>query len=528
MYKVCIYNNGIETVIHYPTADQEAPHLNKLPLKESLSQIDSLSFSIYTNNPGYNLITELVTKIKVIDTRDNSVRFPGRVLDAKEQMDSSGQFFKDVICEGVLSYLGDTKTRAETFMGAPADFIQWILNDHNAKVEDAKKIQVGNIDVTGSIVYTCSFKTTLETILDVKEKSNIDGDIRVREENGILYLDWLQSFSNNTIDITLGVNMKDMAKDKDVTSLGTRIIPLGANNLTIKDVNSGLDYIEDANAKAVYGTIEKTVQYSDITDPTELMSKCETDLPNYTQPLYVLESTALDLSFISGNKVEQFVLGVNLHIFNPVMNVDDIYKIVAVDLDLLQPYNPKLTIANAPVQLTSTINDLRKTSISNNGVYNGVQVGDDFGIRIVRGDKKVITTLNATEGMSIENDTKKVFLVNDNGNIVANDCEFNDITANRGTYNNIIATEMKTSNTTNYIIAHDQYLEFYHNNSMRMRLGFTPSSISFPRIEFYPESGLGSDPAAVLSTTASGDLMLNAETVATQEWVRANTSTPQP
>lgn len=328
-------------------------------------------------------------------------------------MDSSGKFFKDVVCEGALSYLNDTKTRAETYLGDPEGFVSWILEKHNAKVEDAKKIYPGNIDVDGSVAYTCNFDTTLNTILTVKDKFSIEGNIKVREESGVLYLDWLKNFSNDTVEVRLGKNMNEMVKEKDVTSLGTRIIPLGANNLTIESVNGGLDYIEDSNAKSMYGVIEKTVTYSDITDAQELKDKCIEDLPDNTQPKYLLSTKALDLSFISGTDAKMFKLGTNLHLINSVLNVDDTYKIVSLDLDLLAPYNPTIEIANKPVTGTSTINNLRKDSISNNSVHNGVQVGDDFGIRIVSGDGKFVTTLNATEGISIEDVVRnlKMFFV---------------------------------------------------------------------------------------------------------------------
>jgi hypothetical protein len=65
--------------------------------------------------------------------------------------------------------------------------------------------------------------------------------------------------------------------------------------------------------------------------------------------------------------------------------------------------------------LTSAINDLRKTTISNDSVHNGVQVGDSFGIRVARSDSKVITTLNATEGIKIQSDNKDKFFADING-----------------------------------------------------------------------------------------------------------------
>lgn len=438
MYKVSIFNSGVETVVHFPSSNQEDPHVNKLSLKEGLSIVDTLSFSLYPNNQGYNNIFELTTIVKVTDLRDNTIRFTGRILDVNNKMESSGVVYKEVTCEGAMSFLNDTKMRAGSIYGdTVTSFLTQMLNIHNSKVDSSKRIYIGNIDVPGNVIHTCEFKTTLAEILTAQV--TVGGNIRVREVNGVLYMDWLQSFSSNTLEVSLGINMKDMIISKDVTSLGTRIIPLGANNLTIESVNGGIDYIEDTTARSIYGIIEKTVEYKDIEDAATLRTTCVNDLSQHTQPSYILSSNALDLSFLSGNKAEQFVLGVNLHLLNRFMGVDATYKVVSMDLDLLTPYNPNLTISQKPITLSNAINDLRKSSIQNNGVYNNVQIGSAYGIRAVRSDGKAITTINATEGISIENQTKKVFYVDTNGKLVCVDIQANNITANGGTYNNITA-----------------------------------------------------------------------------------------
>jgi hypothetical protein len=435
MYKVSVFNNNVEIVVHYPSSDPDDPHVSKLPMKESLSVVDTLSFSLYTNNPGYHNVYELTTKVKIIDLRDNTIRFTGRILSIDDKMDNDGSVYKDITCEGALSYLNDTKQRGSSFTDSTVSgFLNQMLNVHNSKVESSKRIYVGNVNIQLSmnVTHTCSYKSTLAELLLVRD--DIGGNIRVREYNGLLYLDWLSSFSNTTVSVELGINMKDMVVSKDFTTIGTRIVPLGANNLTIETVNNGVDYIEDQISKNIYGVIEKTVEYNDIDNPTLLKSTCISDLSKHTQPTYVLQCDALDLSFLSNQKANQLVLGTSLHIINPIMGVDSIYTIVQVDLDLIQPYNPKLTISNKPESITTQINDLRNSSIQNNGIYNNVQIGSAFGIRAVRSDNKVVTTINATEGMSIENQNKKVFSIDLNGNIVVN-----DITANGGKYNDIEA-----------------------------------------------------------------------------------------
>ena len=500
MYKVSIFNGVTETIIHYPSSNQDDPHVSKLSLKDSLSVVDMLSFSLYTNNPGYDKVFELATKVKVIDLRDNTVRFTGRILDISNKMDSSGIVYKEISCEGALSFLNDTKLRGSTFYdNTVSGFLSQILSVHNSKVEYNKRIQVGVVNIPGSVYHACEYKSTLAEIMLTRDQ--IGGEIRIREVDYTLYMDWVKSFDPNWLEVSLGINMKDMVISKDITSLGTRIIPIGANNLTIESVNGGLDYLEDSDAKNVYGVIEKTVEYKDIDDPAILRSICVNELSIHTQPSYILTSNALDLSFLTGNKAKQFVLGSNLHILNRFMGVDATYKIVSIDLDLLEPYNPTLTISQKPITLSSAINDLRNSSIQNDGIYNNVQIGSSFGIRAVRSDNKVITTINATDGISIQNDTKKVFYVDLNGNLVCNDMTANDVKANNmtaegGTFNDITATNgtfnnMKATGGTFDSITAVNGLTITDDD---LSCGINAEGISMTKGEYTSKMQVGSNP----------------------------------
>ena len=95
MYQLSIFNNGVEQVAHYPSANQDDPHVNKLPLKEGLSMVGSLSFTLDPTNPGYDDTYELTTKVKVFDLRyPGMVRFTGRILNVDAKMDNDGKVYK--------------------------------------------------------------------------------------------------------------------------------------------------------------------------------------------------------------------------------------------------------------------------------------------------------------------------------------------------------------------------------------------------------------------------------------------------
>lgn len=442
MFKVSLLNNGVETIIHYPGLERDEPHLSSIPLEENTSAVSTINFSIYTDNPGYNKIEEIKTYVDVTDLRTDKVRFSGRVYKCEEKMDTDGKIYKSVECENCLSYLNDTKERCSSYTATGGKaYLTQVLNNHNSKVDANRRLYAGNSDVTTQITHTCEFKSTLAELIEAAEDN--ESIIMVRKENGKNYVDWYSKYFNNTIEVSLGVNMKDMIISKDLTSFGTRIIPLGANNLTIESVNNGKDYIDEPNSQKIYGVIEKTVDYRDIEDASELKNKCLSDMNEHTQIDYVLETTALDLSYLTGYDIEEFGLNKRLHIVNQFMNVDDNYAITNISMDLLKPYSPKLKISKKKIKLTNSINDLRQSSMQNNGVYNNVQIGSAFGIRVVRSDNKAVTTMNATDGITIQNDKEKVFYVDTKGrliciNIQAVGGDFEGITVEEGTFRDII------------------------------------------------------------------------------------------
>ena len=124
------------------------------------------------------------------------------------------------------------------------------------------------------------------------------------------------------------------------------------------------------------------------------------------------------------------------------MQIDDNYIVNSISLDLLTPYNPTLEISKRKSSLSQTISDIRSETITNNGVYNNVQIGSAYGIRAVRSDGKVVTTINATDGITIENQNEKVFYVDGDGkltavNIQAKGGDFRRIKVNTGEFRDI-------------------------------------------------------------------------------------------
>jgi phage minor structural protein len=385
VYKVCIYNNEIETIVHYPSSDKDIPHLKTLPFKESLSQPEQLSFFVPYNNPGYSLIEGLKTKVKIFDVRDDSVVFSGRVIPTKDGMSSEGNFNKEVICEGALAYLNDTHTRRWNFTNqTPEEILTYILSQHNSKVDVSRQISIGIVQPTQPITIYTNFETTLNAII-TKVHNVLGGDMKVRETDGTLYLDYLTAQgANNGVEIRLGYNLKDIIREYDPTDIVTRVIPLGygegINQLDITSTNGDVEYLQSATAIEQYGVIEGVPTNKDIQNAATLKIWGQTVLNEKRQPKLSYQQTALDLSVIAGHENEKYELGDTIRTIIDILNVDVYSRVIERERDLLnEPWNPKLTFSTRPSSLTDEIVQLKQRNLTLENAPQGNTYIDTFG-----------------------------------------------------------------------------------------------------------------------------------------------------
>ena len=116
------------------------------------------------------------------------------MLQIIPQMDSKGVVSKEVVCEDRKGYLQDTiqpYTEEKQYSGDETrnglqEFIDVILSNHNAQVEDEKKIYRGNVTVTTfesseGVYKGLNYETTWNCIKD-KLINSFGGQIQLREE----------------------------------------------------------------------------------------------------------------------------------------------------------------------------------------------------------------------------------------------------------------------------------------------------------------------------------------------------------
>lgn len=355
MYQALIKNGNEEIIINALSTDIEAPRLLSGNIKHGINTIDKFNFNITPNNIGYNKLNALTTLVEVLNTENNTLEFKGRVLIPVENMDSDGSLIKSVTCESELGYLMDSSTvYGEYHNISVRDFLQVVLDNHNSQVSEEKQFQVGNVTVVDnndSLYRFLGYTKTLDAIKD-KLIDRLGGELQIRYENGIRYLDYLASIGEvKETEIRLSKNLQTIEQEKDPTTIISRLIPLGKKltdseeRLSIESVNGGLKYIDDAEAIEEFGIIVDTVTWDDVTVASILLTKGQSYLSANNKIKKKHKITALDLSVI-GLDFDSFEVGNSYRVINPLMSIDEDLRVVEKNIDIFNPQNSSLTVGD--------------------------------------------------------------------------------------------------------------------------------------------------------------------------------------
>lgn len=356
MYKVTLINDGVETIVHHHFFNDLK--LKAGQIKEDINVANGFSFTIAPNNPGYKLIHPLKTLIKVENMKDEKVVFEGRVLSPTESMSSSGAFGKSFVCESELGYLNDSRQRHGEYHDITVrDFLQVMIDNHNQDIADDpidKKFEIGIVDVdssTGTLYRYLGYEKTFDAIVD-KLIERLNGEIRVRKENGIRYLDYVQELGEvKHTEIRLAKNLQSITTNVDPTNLITRLVPLGERiesddedatdasqaRLTIESVNDGKDYIVDEVTERIVGTVVMSSEvWDDVTQPNILKTRGQQHLRDHNRVKASYQISALDLSLI-GLDTDSFDMYNWYPVVNPVMGIDEHLRVTGKTTDILNP-----------------------------------------------------------------------------------------------------------------------------------------------------------------------------------------------
>lgn len=345
-------------------------HLQSLKVMEGqltleLGKTGAFEFVIYPNHPYYDAVKPVISIIEVF--RNELSIFRGRVLSIKYGFYNE----KQVFCEGELAFLLDSIVPPHAYYGSFIEYLDYILDIHNAQVEPGKRFTVGSRTVAEfypfEVVEDFNFLTSFETINKRMVESS-GGYLQARHTYGTMYLDLLVPEANisnvSAQKIRLGKNLLDLRKEIEGSEVFSGIVPLGAkigdteNRLDISGVNGGSYSITNASAVAAYGKIFKTVVFDDITSASELLSEARRYLAEKFASVNTIEITAADLSGVNPD-LDSFNVGQWVEVVSDIhFNEPQTFLIRKMTIKISNPADTKIEAGRTKQGLTDALGNV--------------------------------------------------------------------------------------------------------------------------------------------------------------------------
>lgn len=326
-------------------------------ITKAVNGIDAFVFRIFNNNIGWDKIACLKTHIDVEDviTGDKDT-FHGRILKISPTQESNGLIYKDVQCEGELSYLQDSTQIHHVAYHSPHSYVfTRMLEDHNNQVDDGKKIYLGQCPSGGSVTYEWGYGKTWETLQDFLAQDGVGGEIRLRYADGKRYLDYTRDTFTGGSDtvIQAGVNLVALTQTIDPTAMVTDLYAYGAKTGNTEERIALPNVIYDETRRELAGGIVAgTVIFDDISDTTAL----ETAAQAYFDAMQPIKKqykiTAADLSVIDQD-FEEFKLGYQYRSRNDMIGVDEVVRLIGIQIKIEDRTKNTLTFGDKFDTLTT-------------------------------------------------------------------------------------------------------------------------------------------------------------------------------
>ena len=158
-------------------------------------------------------------------------------------------------------------------------------------------------------------------------------------------------------------NLVEITKTMDASALVTRLYPLGygegVNQLTIRDVNNGVPYI-DADTISVWRTKSSVWTDTRIEDPATLLARARQVLEGYKNPYITYTAKAVDWYKQTGFSWDNYMPGKLVTVHDNEHGIHFQARIVEIIKSNVNgdPGDIEITIANAPRDAANSLNTL--------------------------------------------------------------------------------------------------------------------------------------------------------------------------
>lgn len=376
-----------DLLIHSDITPSEAHKVLEPKLTMEDSAAGSLEFTIPPGNVGYDSIQKLISDVIVYE--DGEELWRGRCISEKLNFWKS----KHYVIEGALAFLNDSIQPPREFNVSNTTvrtFLETLIENHNNQVAENRQFKVGmvtvddgdTVDDDGSIHRYTNYESTLACINE-KLVNKLKGHIYIKRE--LDTTDNKYRFTINYVkgylevvdkEIRFGKNLLDYAQSYEVTDLSTVVVPRGARldespiegleaYTTVASCGndgdwhtSGSIFVTNKSAVENYGFICAVVDWGNVTDPNNLLTKAKKYLQELQWNKLTLEVSVLDLHYLNASETS-FKLLQQVRCVSEPHGMDAVFPVTKMSIDLSNPANTTFTLGtNITPTLTSASNKI--------------------------------------------------------------------------------------------------------------------------------------------------------------------------
>ena len=395
-----------QDIVHQPVTTER--NVIGATLALALDSAGSLEADVPVSHPLYPTIASLpllgrdVWRVE----RDGTEVFRGRLL-SRERMPLDGSVH--VVVEGELAMLNDSLCLPYSFSGSPTEYLQQLVRNHNAQVDEWKRFSVGRVTVVdkGGNDYIVrgseSTATTWEELAAKTVGSSDAGHIVLRR--GTRVIDWLASVAAPCDQVVkLGWNLLNLSDEADGSELVTAIHAVGADQdgtrieiATSRTGGAGVTVrggmlVNDSLA-ATNGIVVREVVWDDVTTEAALWSRALAYCQQLSLPRSVTVK-AIDMSD-AGYAVDAFDVGQVVDL--DALDTQGRMQVTGIEWDLLDPAGGSITFGKA--QVTSSARNATTSQTAQAAYYvAGNSSGGSGGATYTLSGDGATVTLSGSDG----------------------------------------------------------------------------------------------------------------------------------
>ena len=373
--------------------------VNSPKCKLEVNTVGSASFSIYATHPYYNYLQKMRSVIEI--TQEGNTIFRGRITNDTKDFDNK----KVVNVEGKMACFNDSIVKpfafpedfegTEEYETAKAGgnvvkfFLNWLIENHNAQVEDFQQFKLGDVTVSDPNNYISfsnnDYASTWSTLESKLFKGSLGGYLCIRYEDDGDYIDYVHDFEfTNVQRIEYGENLLDISTESDAAQTYSAVLPLGmkhkdideksddesrltieglANGAITEDIVKQGDTLYSKSAVEKFGFIyapTKDTTFEDVSLASNLQNRGIEFLTNTAVKLKnTITINAIDLHF-SDDEIAAFRIYRNILVNSQPHDHEGIYRLTKLDIDILNPQNTKITLGDTTQTLTDINANIRQ------------------------------------------------------------------------------------------------------------------------------------------------------------------------